>query len=184
MTTLNAILDRINDRPESGANKVAADAGVTAPALASEQSLLSTIQAVTQKSAAAAPAASSSAIPALDDMAAKLAGAENESLVALSKLAGAAFCDSFMARASSFKVDETAKIAADAANTGITTATIEKVAHDAYLKGIADAEKKAQDEYQRGLDETLEGVHKIASEVHLFGQDAAKQVIAEMAKGA
>lgn len=164
-----------------GSEKTASDASSAAPAAGADSGILSTIAAITEKTAAAAAPATAPALPALDKMASDLAASESDAFLAQSKLAGAAFCDSFMARLSGYDMAIGSKTAS--AVTAIPGVDLEKIAADAYAKGKADAEKIAQEEYQAGFDEMAAELHKEAAEVHLMGQKVAAAVLESFAAG-
>ncbi len=181
MSSIDRLFALLNDDAPAGTEKTAAAAApVAAPA--SVDPILATVQALTSKSASDAAASAPAALPSLDKMASDLAAAETDAFVAQSKLAGAAFCDSFMARLSGYDTQIGAKTASAVAVA--SNVDLEKIAAAAYAKGVADSEKHAADDYQAGFDETVQELHKTAAEIHIAGQQCAARVLSEMTKAA
>lgn len=179
MSSIDRLFALLNDDAPAGTEKTAAAAApVAAPA--SVDPILATVQALTSKSASDAAASAPAALPSLDKMASDLAAAETDAFVAQSKLAGAAFCDSFMARLSGYDTQIGAKTASAVAS----NVDLEKIAAEAYAMGVADSEKRAADDYQAGFDETVQELHKTAAEIHIAGQQCAARVLSEMTKAA
>ena len=172
--TYEAILNRMRETTPAS-TKTAAEVAPAAPATDNLTSrMLETVQRISTKTAAD----TSDAVPALAKIAADVAATENQAFLAQAKLGGAAFLDGFLERLAS--VDAAAsnlKVAAAAHAPAAPQSAIDQ----AFAAGVAYQQKVAQDEFVRGRDEMLQHVHKTAAEVHLDGQQSARNVLEALA---
>ncbi len=117
----------------------------------------------------------------LQRMAKEAQASENEQMLKQAEFMGAAVCDGFMAR---FAQYDSALSAAGHKTASVAPGQpseeyVQKVAEAAYAKAVDDMQKTAAAEYQKGYDDTLEYVHKVASDMHYIGQQAARALIDE-----
>ncbi len=140
--------------------KIAA-AAPTAPA--PEDTLLAAVREISEKTA--------SDLDELSKIASDVAEAESAAMLEQAKLAGVALCDGFMERMASYE---------DAVSKTAGVNDVEKIAAAAYAKGREDLEKEAEDAYAQGHEEALQEIHKVATEIHLAGQQAARNVLAAL----
>lgn len=175
MATLDNIIARL--QADTAAIEKTASAEppreVATPADPSEQ-MLATVRALSAKTAAAQTAPSNAAVPALDKIAAEVAAAEELALKKTAAIIGQASCDAFMARLAQY--DEA--IGTKTASAGFSQTDLEA----AYLQGQADLEKQAAAEYEQGQNAALEELHKVASELHIAGQQSARNVLLALSK--
>lgn len=153
-------------------------APVVKTAAASEPSLeadmLASVQALTAKTAGITPAATAAptdAVAALHKIASDTAAAENVMLQKTAELAGAAMCDGFMARLTGYDTAIAAKTAS------VQGGYTEEHLKLAYEKGVEDMQKQAAAEFEQGQADAFNEFHKIAAEVHLAGQQSARNVL-------
>jgi hypothetical protein len=176
MATLDNIIARL--QADTAAIEKTASAEppreVATPADPSEQ-MLATVRALSAKTASAEPV-SNAAVPALDKIAADVAAAEEASMKKLASVGGQSFCDAFMARLAQYDTLVGTKTAS--APAGFSQADLEA----AYLQGQADLEKQAAAEYEQGQNAALEELHKVASELHIAGQQSARNVLLALSK--
>jgi len=154
-----------------------ADTGVTEKTAAAAEPdaatrMLSTVRSVTSSVKKAEVAASATPRASLEKMAADAQQQEEAQLLKQAEFMGAALADGFMERFAQY----------DAAlgNTKVASASqpdLEKVAEAAYVQGIQDMEKRAADEFEAGYNEQLQQVHKLASDIHYIGQQAAQHLV-------
>lgn len=174
MATLDNIIARL--QADTAAIEKTASAEppreVATPADPSEQ-MLATVRALSAKTASAEPV-STAAVPALDKIAADVAAAEELALKKTAAIIGQASCDAFMARLAQY--DEA--IGTKTASAGFSQTDLEA----AYLQGQADLEKQAAAEYEQGQNAALEELHKVASELHIAGQQSARNVLLALSK--
>jgi hypothetical protein len=154
---------------------------------------------VTEKTAAAAPPSTEEALikkvaelstvktasvskptPAesLETMAKEAAAQEDELLVKQAQHMGAVLADGFMERFAQYDTalrQQGVKTAAPV----VDNAALTKAAEFGYAKAQEDMEKEAAEQYNKGYSDTMYSVHKIASEIHLAGQQVASQLIQE-----
>lgn len=178
MATLDTIIAKLqNDTAviEKTAAAEAAARDVVTQADPTEQ-MLSTVRALSAKTAAAQAAPSTAAVPALDKIAAEVAAAEELALKKTAAIIGQASCDAFMARLAQY--DEAIGTKTASAGAGFSQTDLEA----AYRQGQADLEKQAAAEYERGHNAALEELHKVASELHYAGQLSAKNVLIALSK--
>jgi len=164
-----------------------ADAGVqTKTASAAEPStearMLEAVRRVAESSSkvAAAPAAAGNSPSAdLQRMAKEAQASEQEALTKQAHFMGAALADGFMERFAQYDVA--------LSNAGVKTAavnqdTIKEAAAIGYQAAVADMEKTAAAEYERGYNDQLAHIHKVASDIHYGGQAMAASVVEQLAK--
>lgn len=176
MATLDNIIARLSADTaaiEKTASAESAPRDVATSVDPTEQ-MLSTVRALSAKTASAA-APSTAAVPALDKIAADVAAAEEAALQKMAAVAGAAICDNFMSRLAQYDTMIGTKTAGAA---GYSQADLEA----AYQKGQNDLEKQAAAEYERGQNAALEELHKVASELHVAGQQSARNVLIALSK--
>jgi len=168
------ILSRLEESDEAVQEKTAAVAEPSA-----DVRLLDTVRRV---SAASSTKTASESKPAadLDRMAKQAQALEEQALVKEAHFLGAAVADGFMERFAQYDVALT--------NAGVKTASasdpelVKAAAVEGYRVAVADMEKQAADEYQRGYEDTLKSVHKLASEIHYGGQAMARNVLVQAQK--
>lgn len=117
----------------------------------------------------------------LQRMAKEAQAAEQEQMIKQAHFMGSAVCDGFMER---FAQYDTALGAAGHKTAAVQPGQVDegyvhKVAEAAYAKAVDDMQKTAAAEYQKGYDDTLEYVHKVASDMHYIGQQTARALVAE-----
>lgn len=174
MATLDNIIARLQADTAAIEKTASAEPSreVATPADPSEQ-MLATVRALSAKTASAEPV-SNAAVPALDKIAADVAAAEELALKKTAAIIGQASCDAFMARLAQY--DEA--IGTKTASAGFSQTDLEA----AYLQGQADLEKQAAAEYEQGQNAALEELHKVASELHIAGQQSARNVLLALSK--
>jgi hypothetical protein len=165
-------LDNILATLEATSAPAVKTAGVAAPVATLEADMLASVQALTAKTAeAASPAAApTDAITALHKIASETAAAEGVMLQKTAELAGAAMCDGFMARLAGYDT-ATSKTA------GVAGAYTEEHLKLAYAQGMEDMQKTADAEFTQGAEDAFAQIHKTAAEVHLAGQQSARNVL-------
>jgi hypothetical protein len=178
---MSITLERIiaNLEKDAAAAAPAAEKTASAPAETKEASaastpedvLLATVREISEKTAAD--------LGELSKIAADVAQAESTSMVEQAKLAGAALCDGFMERLAAYE-GEIAKTAAAAQ----PAAPSEELLKAAYAQGRADLEKEAQAAFDQGHEAALQQIHKIATEIHVAGQQSARNVLEALRKEA
>jgi hypothetical protein len=163
------ILNRLEDSDEGVQSKTAA--AVEEPS--TEARMLETVRRV---STATATKTASAAAPAADlqRMAKHAQALEEQAMVKEAHFMGAAIADGFMERFAQYDVALN--------NAGVKTASadptlVKAAAEQGYRMAVADMEKTAAAEYNRGYEDTLRGVHKLASEIHYGGQSMARDVL-------
>lgn len=180
------------------ANLDAADQGVTEKtasdgAVQQDDAGTRMLRVVQNASSAVQPQKTASARPQgqvttdLERMAKQAQEAESVQLVKQAHFLGASVCDGFMERFAQYDsalAQQGFKTAsADPVQGGAyDNATLQKVAQDAYQQAVQDMEKTAAADYERGYNETLQTIHKIASDVHYVGQQVARDLVAEARK--
>lgn len=175
-----SILENIIAQMEGEAVTTTKTAAVAAPAptSSSEERMLATVRNLTAKTAAAAAQPQGSAVDALQKIAHETAAMEEEVMLKQAEFAGAAMCDGFMSRFAQYDgaVGGSTKTASNA--------DMQKVAEEAYAQGVADLEKQASDAYAQGYQAQIQEIHKIASEIHVAGQQSARNVLQALSKEA
>jgi hypothetical protein len=163
------ILNRLEDSDEGVQSKTAAV--VEEPS--TEARMLETVRRV---STATATKTASAAAPAADlqRMAKHAQALEEQAMVKEAHFMGSAIADGFMERFAQYDVA--------LSNAGVKTASadpsmVKAAAEQGYRMAVADMEKTAEAEYTRGYEDTLQSVHKLASEIHYGGQAMAYDVI-------
>lgn len=155
----------ITEKTASASNTVEPDASAR---------MLSTVRAVTNAvKTAATPAATPK--DSLEKMAAAAQQAEETQLIKQAQFMGAALADGFMER---FAQYDAALGAVKVAETVPADATqLQKVAQAAYAQAVNDMEKKAAAEFEAGYNDQLAQVHKLASDIHVIGQQTASAIV-------
>lgn len=175
-------LDNILATLEATSAPAVKTAGASSSAATLEADMLASVQALTAKTAeAASPAAAAptDAVTALHKIASETAAAEGVMLQKTAELAGAAMCDGFMARLAGYDTAISQKTA------GVQGGYTEEHLKLAYAKGVEDMQKQAAAEFEQGQADAFNEFHKIATEVHLAGQQSARNVLlALQAQGA
>jgi hypothetical protein len=120
--------------------------------------------------------AESSVAGDLKRMAKQAQASEAEAMTKQAHFLGAAVCDGFMERFAQYD-GALNQLGVKTASENVPQETLKKVAEAAYNKAVEDMEKHAQDEYTRGYNDTLEHIHKTASDIHYIGQQAAHELI-------
>jgi hypothetical protein len=136
-----------------------------------EADMLASVQALTKTAGAAPTAPTGNAVDALHKIAAETAAAEGVMLQKTAELAGAAMCDGFMSRLAGYDNAISQKTA------GVQGGYSEEHLKLAYAQGIEDMEKQAAAEFEQGQADAFNEFHKIAAEVHLAGQQSARNVL-------
>lgn len=173
--TFDRILARLNQAEEATTVKTAAE---TPAAASTEARLVSTLTAVSadlsKQAAAVAPAPKQDVLSDLSKIAQSTAAAEQDLLMKEASLLGAAIADGFMVRFTAY--NEALSKTASAQTTVVASGAEEQI-KQAYAKGAADMEKKAQAEYQQGFNDQLAQIHKTASQIHFAGQSMARDLV-------
>ncbi len=171
-STIERILSRLDASDEGVAVKTAAEAAPSA-----EAKMLATVRRISESSVKTASAPAASAAPATDlhRIAKEASDAEAIALTKQASFLGAALCDGFMERYAQYD--------AALSGAGVKTAAtvdpelIKQAASDGYKQAVADMEKKAEEEYNRGYEDQLKAIHKTAAEVHFGGQQMAHAIV-------
>lgn len=170
-TTLDRILNSLEASDTTNSVKVAA-----APAAVSlEETLLDKVRGLTKTAESTTSAPVSSPVQDLQTMAKEAQAAEFDLLTKQSHFLGAALADGFMERFAQYD--------SALAQSGVKTAaalepdTVKQIAKEAYAQARSDFEKQASEEYQRGYNDQMQQVHKIASELHYNGQTLAAEIV-------
>ncbi len=172
MSTLNRLLAQFN-ADDAVVEKTASDVSSPAPAAVDASArMLETVRELSKTAAAAPVSASAGAIPALDKIAADLAASDDAALQSKMASAGVIFADTVMARFAQYEAEVGTKVAAAAP----------EAIKQAYAKGREDLEKEAADAYAKGQEAALVEIHKVASDLHLAGQQSAVNVLEALAK--
>lgn len=170
--TLERILSQLEASDETVATKTAAE---QAPEPSAEANMINTVRALTEKTAAPAPEASPAAN--LSKLAAEAQAVEEQILSQKAASLGAALADGFMARFAQYDTalsDVEVKTASNASN--------DDLVKQAYAAAKADLEKQAQAEYERGYQDQLVEIQKVAAEIHVAGQSSARNVVNSLSK--
>lgn len=198
--TFESILAAMND--ETPSTKTA-----SAPAVdtaASEQEMLDTVRTLTQsQKTAGAPGVGADAVATLSKIAQHTAAAEGVALEKQAQILGAALCDGFMVRLAGYD----SAVAEKRANAGEVPPpapepyNLQMLMHQiSELPPEAQAEimavlsgggeqapegpppdmKTAAAQYAQGQEDALQAIHKLASEIHLGGQQSAANVLASL----
>jgi len=170
--TIERILNRLNDSDEGVSTKTAS----AEPS--SEAKMLDAVRRVS--AAASVKTASATPTPANDlhRMAKEAADAEGEALLKQAHFMGSALADGFMER---FAQYDSALSNAGVKTAGADPQLVKQAAEDGYRIAVADMEKNAEAEYNRGYEEQLQAIHKTAAEIHYAGQGMANAVITKIA---
>ena len=171
MSTLDEILAKMND-DAAPAVKTAAEASPAHTPNAEDAALTAVRNATKVAAAPAQTPASTDAVAALHKLAEQTAAREQELMAKQAAEQGAAFCDGFMARLAAYE-----SAFGQSKTASASPVDLEKIAAEAYAKGAADQEKLAAAAYEQGYNETLQQVHKLASDLHLAGQADARTVV-------
>ena len=163
------ILSRLEESDEGVQEKTAAEAEPSA-----EVKMLETVRRVSQASSGTKTASANTPAADLERMAKQAAALEEQALTKEAHFLGAAVADGFMERFAQYDVALN--------NAGVKTASadpamVKAAAEEGYLTAVAHMEKHAADEYQRGYEDTLRSVHKLASEIHYGGQAMARAIL-------
>jgi hypothetical protein len=170
------ILGRLSESDGAVTEKTASAEPTTPSAEARMIDTVRRVSDATAKTASAAPAAG----PAADLARMAKEAAETEAAI-LQKEAhayGAALADGFMERFAQYD--------AALSKAGVKVAApsedlVKQAADEAYKRAVADMEKRAEDEFNRGYQETMAKVHKTAAELHFAGQTMAHNVVERLA---
>jgi hypothetical protein len=172
MSTLNRLLEK-SAADDAVVEKTASEAAPAAPAVTDPSArMLETVRELSKTAAAAPVSASAGAIPALDKMASDLAAGDDATLQAKMASAGVIFADTVMARLAQYETEVGSKVAAAAPD----------AIKQAYAKGREDLEKEAAAAYAEGQEAALKEIHKVATDLHLAGQQSAVNVLDALAK--
>ena len=167
------ILNRMSEADDSVNVKTASAAPADKTA---EVIMLETVRSVANNVAKTASANTPAA--SLENMAKQAHDAEQEILTKQASAMGAALADGFMERYAQYD----AALSSVGVKTAADNGQLEKAAQFGYTKAVADMEKTAAEDYERGYTEQLQAVHKIASEVHYAGQAVANSLIGQLKK--
>ena len=169
--TIERILNRLNESDEGVTTKTAAVVEPTA-----EARMVETVRRISNATAktAAAPAPTGAPSGDLQRIAKEASDAEQTALLKQAHYMGAVLADGFMERFAQY----------DSAlgNAGVKTAAadpalVKQAAEDGYKTAVADMEKRAEEEYNRGYEDQLKAIHKTAAEIHYGGQQMAHAVV-------
>lgn len=188
--TFESILAAMNDETPSTKTASVVDT--------SEQAMLDTVRTLTQsQKTASAPSVSADAVETLSKIAAHTAAAEGMALEKQAQVLGAALCDGFMVRLAGYD----SAVAEKRANAGEVPPpapepyNLQMLMHQiselppeaqaeimAVLSGGEQAPdmKTAAAQYVQGQEDALQAIHKLASEIHLGGQQSAANVLASL----
>lgn len=133
-------------------------------------------------------AAAPSPLQDLTKIAAELSHAEHDAIVKEAQLYGAALCDGFMARGAQYK--EAADRASEHKTAGYSQADtgfdkfasenpdlVKEAAATGYTQATAELEKLAGAAYDKGWNDTVEAIHKTASEAFTLGFATTRQLL-------
>ena len=104
----------------------------------------------------------------------KTAELEQAAMVKEANFLGAAIADGFMTR---FAAYDTALTEQGVKVATTTPDAVKQAAEAAYRQGQEDFQKQAETAYETGYQEQMLEVHKIASELHLLGQNTAREIV-------
>lgn len=190
--TFESILAAMNDETPSTKTASVVDT--------SEQAMLDTVRTLTQsQKTASASSVSADAVETLSKIAAHTAAAEGMALEKQAQVLGAALCDGFMVRLAGYD----SAVAEKRANDGMIPPPapepydLQMLMHQiselppeaqdqimATLSGgggeMAPDMKTAAAQYAQGQEDALQAIHKLASEIHLGGQQSAANVLASL----
>lgn len=192
---IKTIMQRLQaSQNDDGGIKTASDRSGQAPATTLQDQLRASLAAVTSgdntKTAAASPRASASS-PTGDllKLASDLSNAEDEALVKQAQIYGAAMCDGFMARYGQYEsaaqdthVPATVKSAsaddADFEKFASANPELVKEAFDlGYQRKMDELTKEAQASMEQGYNDTMNEIHKLASDNYKKGSAHAQYLI-------
>ena len=98
---------------------------------------------------------------------------------------GAALADGFMERLAQYDAALTSQGIKTASTVpGVSPDQLQRVKEAAYSQAVQDMEKKAAEEFERGYNDQIQGVHKLAADIHYIGQQTASTLIGEARKSA
>lgn len=172
---LEQILSRLEQDDAYTTEKVAE---VAAPTPSAEARMLETVQAMTNTTVKTAGDVESPS-ESLRELAKTAQEAEEQILGQKAASLGAALADGFMAR---FAQYDTAL--ADVEVKTASSVDTDSLVKQAYAAAREDLEKQAQAEYERGYQDQLAEIQKVAAHIHLAGQQSARNVITELASEA
>jgi len=115
----------------------------------------------------------------LESMAKEAAAQEDEILIKQAQHMGAVLADGFMERFAQYDTALRQQGVKVAAAPVVDDAALTKAAEFGYAKAQEDMEKQASEQYNQGYSDTMYSIHKLASEIHLAGQNVANQLIKE-----
>lgn len=189
--TFESILAAMNDETPSTKTASVVDT--------SEQAMLDTVRSLTEaQKTAGAPSVGSDAVATLSKIAAHTAAAEGVALEKQAQILGAALCDGFMVRLAGYdsavaekraNAGEVPPPAPEPYNLQMLMHQISELPPEAQAEimavlrgggGEAPDMKTAAAQYAQGQEDALQAIHKLASEIHLGGQQSAANVLASL----
>lgn len=165
------ILNRLDESDSAVVEKTAAAVAST-PAV--ETRMLDTVRRVSESVTKTASVTPGTPAADLSRMAKEAASTEDAMLMKEAGLYGAALADGFMERFAQYDVALT--------QSGVKTASapsdaiVKQAAEAGYQRAVVDMEKRAEAEFNRGYQETMQQVHKTAADTHYAGQAMANAV--------
>lgn len=172
---LERILSRLETVDDTVTTKTASE---ETPAPSTEERMLATVRSLTEATSKTASAEEPRPASSLEKLASDAQAAEEQILTKKAQYLGAALADGFMARFAQYDTalsDVAVKTATAAPNT-------DTLAKEAYAAARADLEKQAQTEYERGYNDQLGEIQKVAAHYHLAGQQSARNVLESLKK--
>ena len=162
------ILNRLEESDEGVQTKTAAAVEPSA-----EARMVETVRRVSSATATKV-ASENTPVADLQRMAKQAQALEEQAMAKEAHFMGAAIADGFMERFAQYDVA--------LSNAGVKTASadpslVKAAAAEGYRQAVADMEKTAEAEYTRGYEDTLRGVHKLASDIHFGGQAMARNIL-------
>lgn len=174
-STIERILAGLNASDDAVSTKTAA----VVPGSSTEQKMLETLRRVSEstiKTAAVATGnASNSPANEVERMAKEAAEAEDAAMLRKAHHAGAALADGFMERYAQYDAALTSAGVKTAST--VNPAAVKQAAEQGYKQAVADMEKQAAEEFNKGYEEQLKAIQKTAAEIHYAGQGMAQAVI-------
>ena len=199
---ISQILKRLEDSEQAGNAGVKTASVKTSAVAPSSDALRNELRralsvVTTEKTASTRTETSQAPVAGLVKMASDLVDAEEEALMKQAQVYGAAVCDGFMARYAQYEqaANEVAPVKTASVAPAIADNDFQKFASEnpelvkeAYDLGYrtkrAALEKQANERFQAGYGDTMEEVHKIASELYkqgaAWGQWAVKSAEAQV----
>lgn len=130
-----------------------------------------------QKTAAEAPA--SSPVNDVMKVASEIAQAEKEVAVKEAQLLGTAFADAAISRIAEWNKTAAAMLSANPGEkvAGASEELLKQAAQAGYEQAKRDMEKEAEESYVQGYNDTVEAIHKTASDEFLKAAALTRQII-------